>query len=427
MSSPSLSRIPPQPPPDRAWCMRLFLTVFVVALLVRAGLGVFSFVRSGDPNRLEFPDEEQYWLMACSLHGGDGLTDELGFRATRMPLYPGLLSLFAGNPNCAAAAKVMQWFAGAAGGVLAAGLALAVFGKRPALVAGLLVAFDPFLAFFSSLLLTETLSIAAVCGLWWLAWRSIGPGGETGSVWCFVALGCVAAVCVYLRESNLVLVAFLLVFLLCAGRFKGRIVVGVVVCAAVVVLALFPWASRNRSVTGDWCWLTHRGGISLYDGVGPQATGASNLGDIKSMPAVAGLDEVEWNRYFMTESLRSMREDPGRILVLAVRKLARTWNPIPNVETYRSGMVRLVSAFWMVPVFAFAVAGIVVSSRREEGSGVVGVVFILLPVLHVVVMHSLFVGSVRYRLAAHPMIEILAAVALMAVVSRIRSGRRMGA
>ncbi len=180
-------------------------------------------------------------------------------------------------------------------------------------------------------------------------------------------------------------------------------------------------------MTGDWCWLTHRGGISLYDGVGPQATGESNLGDVKAMPAVAGLDEVEWNRHFMTESLRSMREDPGRIFVLAVRKLARTWNPIPNVETYRSGVVRLVSAFWMVPVFAFAVAGIVVSSRRKEGSGVVGVVFILLPVLHVIMMHSLFVGSVRYRLAAHPMIEILAAVALVAVVDRIRNGRRTGA
>ena len=35
-------------------------------------------------------------------------------------------------------------------------------------------------------------------------------------------------------------------------------------------------------------------GISLYDGVGPQATGASDLGEIKHMNAVSGMDEVAY-------------------------------------------------------------------------------------------------------------------------------------
>jgi hypothetical protein len=35
-------------------------------------------------------------------------------------------------------------------------------------------------------------------------------------------------------------------------------------------------------------------------------------------------------------------------------------------------------------------------------------------------LHSLFVGSVRYRLAAVPMIEILAAVALAAIYKRVQ-------
>ena len=118
---------------------------------------------------------------------------------------------------------------------------------------------------------------------------------------------------------------------------------GVAVSAIMVVASLVPWAARSRYVTGDWCWLTHRGGISLYDGVGPQATGESNLGDIKAMPAVAGLSEVEWNRWFLKESFRAMREDPGRILRLAGIKLARTWNPLPNVETYQSRSIRFIS------------------------------------------------------------------------------------
>ena len=91
-----------------------------------------------------------------------------------------------------------------------------------------------------------------------------------------------------------------------------------------VAVCLVPWAVRNRQVTGDWCWLTNRAGISLYDGVGPGATGDSDRGEIKRMPAVRGLDETTWNRYFLTESVRAMREDPVRILRLALVKIGRT-------------------------------------------------------------------------------------------------------
>jgi hypothetical protein len=46
--------------------------------------------------------------------------------------------------------------------------------------------------------------------------------------------------------------------------------------------------------------------------------------------------------------------------------------------------------------------------------------FLLLPAMYFSAVHSLFVGSVRYRLAAIPMLEILAAVALVAIYDRIR-------
>jgi len=392
----------------------------MVALLLRAGWGTFRLVRADDPSALEFPDEEQYWLMAGSVAIGEGLQDELGFRATRMPLYPAGLSVLAAMANGVIIAKVFHWVLGAAAAALTAGAAAALFDRRVGLIAGLLVAFDPFLIFFSSLLLTETAFVAVLVALWWVIARIIQQGTESLERW--VAVGLVAAVCVYVRESGVGLIAVVLGLVLVCRRFDRRTSVGAAIAAGLVVLALVPWAARNQRVIGEWCWLTTRAGISLYDGVGPHATGDSDLGNIKQMPAVRGLSEVEWNRYFMDESVKAIKSEPGRVVTLAGKKLARMWNPFPNVQTYQSPLVRTIAAVWTIPTFILAVVGALLLTIRCRRQDVRTAIFLLLPALYLSALHSLFVGSVRYRLGAIPMVEILAAVALVAVADRVRQG-----
>ncbi len=431
---------------------RWWLSVFIVALLMRGGWGTFRFLQDADPAALEFPDEQQYWRMACSLWAGEGLKDELGFRATRMPLYPAVLSLFAGMTHGVVIAKVFNWVAGAAVAALTAGMATALFDRRVGLVAGLLAAFDPFLVFFSSLLLTETVFMAVLMGLWWITWRAMHNGHARGS-WGersdgnslphrasatraavipearpvprarWIAIGLLAAACVYIRESSLGLIALALGSLVVFRRFDRSSLAGAAITLCIVLGSLYPWAARNRQVIGDWCWLTTRGGISLYDGVGSGASGASDLGSIKQMPAVAGLSEVEWNRYFLRQSWKAIRADSARILRLAGTKLARMWNPFPNVDQYQSPLVRCVSVAWTVPIFTLAAVGALLLPIRNKADGWRTAFFLLLPALYLTLLHSLFVGSVRYRLPAMPMIEILAAVALLAVVKRITDYR----
>ena len=47
---------------------------------------------------------------------------------------------------------------------------------------------------------------------------------------------------------------------------------------------------------------------------------------------------------------------------------------------------------------------------------------LLLPALYISALHTLFVGSVRYRLPAMPMLEMLAAFALVALFDRRGTG-----
>ncbi len=390
---------------------------------MRAGLGTVRLVRADNPSALEFPDERQYWLMASSLRSGDGLADEFGFRATRMPLYPGVLSVFSSASNGVVIAKVLHWLIGSVAAAMTAGLAMCLFDRRTGLLAGLLVACDPFLVFFSSLLLTETLFVTWLIALWWLAGPILRDHGERVSAWRWFAIGAVAALTVYTRESGLGLVVVLLAIAVVGRRFDRRSLVGAGVVLGMVVVSLLPWAIRNKRVTGEWCWFTHRAGVSLYDGVGPQATGASDLAGIQQMEAVRGLDEVAWNRWFLRESLAEIRSDPARIVRLAWVKMARMWNPLPNVETYQSGVIRFVSVAWMVPVFVFGLGGVVILTRMAGGKGWRIALLLLLPALYLSAMHCLFVGSVRYRLPAMPMIEVLAAFAATCSAERLLSRR----
>jgi len=398
---------------------KCYVCVFLVALAARAGFGLVRLVRAEDRAALGFPDELQYWAMAESLRAGHGLVDELGFRATRMPVYPGLLSLLAGTRDGVVWAKAAQWLIGATVAALAAGMASVLLGRRVAWIAGLLVAMDPFLVAVSSLLLTETLFLVVLVALWCIAARMMRTDAPSPNT-PWVMLGAVGALCVYVRESTVGLVLFLLGFLLIDRRFDRRSVIGAALAGLVMVAALVPWAARNQRVTGHWIWLTTRSGISLYDGVHPQASGASDLGDLKQMPAVAGLNEAEWNRYFLRESLAAIKAEPGRVVRLGLTKLGRMWNPVPNAETYRSKLVRLVSAAWTLPTFAFALAGMIVLPKLYGGRGMRIALFLLLPALYFSALHSLFVGSVRYRLGAVPMIGTLAAAAIANLVDRKR-------
>ena len=164
------------------------------------------------------------------------MQDELGFRATRMPLYPAILALFAGLPNGVVAAKVLHWIVGAACAALVAGAAGVVVGRRVGWVAGLVVAMDPFQVFTSSLLLTETPFIAALVGLWWSAWPIIERDSPDPTYKRWLIVGAMSTLVIYLRVSSAGLVLVLLLYVVSCRRFNRRVVAGACLAATMVVL-----------------------------------------------------------------------------------------------------------------------------------------------------------------------------------------------
>ena len=422
----------------------VLLALYVVAAGLRVG---WVAARYGDPQRsaeLAFPDEEAYWQVARSLAGAEGLVDEFGFRATYMPAYPAFLALWATGERPYLAGRLAQ----AALAALAAPLAAAVawrwgrwaeklpdrvsappvqgdtLGERRVLgmacIAGAIVAFDPFLTFFSGLFLTEALFAVVLLAAWWFV-AGAARCEEGGRRRDALGAGALLLVGMLLRPAAIA-VAGAAVLVVVAGRGHSlRRVILACIIVAVIVGGLFPWAMRNRQTIGQWRWLTTRGGISLYDGLHAGADGTSDLAHTKTMDAVQGLSETEWDAWFRARALEDARQDPVRVARLAGRKFMRTWSLTPNVEEYRGGATAWISAIFMGGVLATALIGGWAHRRAVHAWFV-----LICPVAAVTALHMIFVGSVRYRVPVLPLIVVLSAAGCVHLLWGRRLASTMG-
>ena len=183
-----------------------------------------------------------------------------------------------------------------------------------------------------------------------------------------------------------------------------------------LVLAMAPWWIRNARVTGHFVPTTLQVGASLYDGLSPAATGASQMDFVAPMieaerrrPAAAGgrlSDGFEYrlDRRMTNEALAWARAHPGRVVELAAVKLVRLWNLWPNEPDWSAWPIRLAFALGYLPVLALGLAGAVGSFRRSWPY-----LLCWLPAAYFTLLHVVFVSSIRYREPAILALMVLAA------------------
>ena len=176
------------------------------------------------------------------------------------------------------------------------------------------------------------------------------------------------------------------------------------IAVGITLVVLAPWALRNRAILGRTVWLTTNGGITLYDGVRPGATGASDQRFVKTMPELQSMSELQRDELFKRLSWQAIREDPLRTMNLAIAKTARTWSPIPLSEQFGSnGLYVLVGLAYGVPLFAFALWGLIRSELPWRMR-----LLLIAPAILITLMTAFSVGSLRYRLPAEPLLAVIA-------------------
>lgn len=401
--------------------------------------------------RFAFGDSESYWQLARAVAEGRPYVYGIqNARVFRTPGYPVLLAPIFRITDDELTALLLARAEAALFGTLAVlgvwWIASLLFDRRTALLAMMIAAVYLGGIALSVLVLSE----APFCpimllqlGLCILAWKS--SSRSRGTAWAFTA-GLAGGAATLMRPDWLLftpLAAAVLIF--CRRRLPSPIIQGrneqsatgvafykcaVALCMILgLVVAMTPWWIRNAQVTGRFVPTTLQVGASLYDGLNPQATGASEMSFVDRFIAAeraeSGVspDEVSirfeerLDRRMRDESVSWARDNPGETLRLAGVKFLRMWNFWPNEERMAAWPVRLGLFLAYTPLLIFAIMGAVRTIRR-------GWPYIIcwLPAAYLTALHLVFVSSIRYRMPVMLALLPLAAAEIIYWIGKRGSG-----
>jgi 4-amino-4-deoxy-L-arabinose transferase-like glycosyltransferase len=386
-----------------------FAAVILVAIAAR--LAVMWPVRS-----LPIEDPDNYMPLARSLASGQGFALNGRLTAYRPPLYPILLApafwLIPTDP--ANWVRDLHVVLGAGTAAMVA-LAARRSGLSPARanLAALIVALDPVLVVQCRSVMTETLAgfllalaLAGVSSVSWM--RSALVGG--------LALG-LAALC---RPSTLP--AGVAIALLSATIAPGdwrRKFSRTFVLVGLIVLALWPWAVRNRSAVGEMIWTTTHGGYTLalannaeyYDNVldnprGGVWTGSSQRAwQLRISKETSGMSEPEADRALRRDALAIAQARPRAFLRASLARLGRFWGLAPSASVYPTWL-RILTAAWTLPLWVALLWGL-----SAPGAWIWPRVTAVAMVLALTAVHAVFWTDLRMRAPIVPAIALIAASA----------------
>ena len=189
--------------------------------------------------------------------------------------------------------------------------------------------------------------------------------------------------------------------------FSGLIVAG-------CFLALLPWAWRNHTVTGHWIFTSLWSGPSLYDGLHPEATGASDMKFFDAENVLSTMSEFDANAHYKQRAIEFVIANPVRAIELAILKAGRYLSPTLNAAGFSGGPFSLFCLIWYTVFVGLIVMG-TIDLRKQPA------ILLLLagPFLQFLLVHMVFVGSIRYRLPVEFPLSIIAAKGLAAVLNRV--------
>ncbi len=397
----------------------LFLTLGV-AFILRAGLAVgIQHELDSQPGRdfLISGDSDGYWELARKIANGEEFAVHHPPRhIMRMPGFPAILalSILTFEENLFRARLVL-----AAIGTLACGLCYLLgkelFDRQVGLIAAGIAAISPLATAFSPLVLSETAFAAALIGSLIISAKLIhtgyGQSMNSKGAWLAVASGIAISVACYIRPSWILAGPMLCAALVMFGANRKQAMIRAFLILAAMAVTFSPWVIRNYRVCGHIVATTLWVGPSLYDGLNAEADGTSNMEFFDRDQLMTSMSEFEVDRTYRSRAWQFSTENPIRVIQLALIKAGLYWKPWPSFSVANNAFlewtVTAICTLFFVPMLVFAFIGCW-EFRSRPGACLLA----LLPILYFGAIHSLFVGSLRYRLPAEYPLYVLSAAGL---------------
>ncbi|MDR0336725.1 MAG: phospholipid carrier-dependent glycosyltransferase [Planctomycetaceae bacterium] len=404
---------------------RSWLFLFVVALLLRIVAAGYWEYRVG-AEHFYFGDSDTYWKLGQNIALGRSYT--YGDQAIhRMPGYPVILApLFCifGEDLPIRVARFENIVIGSLT-VLAVGwLSRVLFqDSKLGLISGWITAVDPVNIMMSVLVLSEApfcLFLVLQLGYWLKAYRLF----PRVSWFDLFLSGFFAAISIYCRPSWLYFIPFAVILgVIFSPRHCKPIFQSGVIIFVVCIFCLVPWWIRNYSISGHFVSTTLQVGSGFYDGLNPQATGASDMkfvedfrnAELALSPDIAEHTlEYRLNRKMRQVAVRWAWKHPDLAWELAKIKFRRLWSYRLNEESLSNSVVSVVIFCSYCPVLVFGLIGVVRSIFYDFP-----IRLLWIPAIYITGLHIIFVSSIRYRVPAMICFSILAAWIILDVARMI--------
>ena len=170
-----------------------------------------------------------------------------------------------------------------------------------------------------------------------------------------------------------------------------------------------PWWINNYRVFGEFLRLVPMSAAVMYVGNNPMnKTGAATV-DVDFQRSRIHVNENEVlaaNARLRTEALAYIRDNPGRFIELAFKKIAILWRPWPIGEGYSTGIYFWLNLLSSGPVILFALIGMVLLAREDLRKFTP--IFLYIAINTAVA--AVLIGATRYRLPLEPFLFVLAAM-----------------
>lgn len=426
--------------PSERW---IRLAVFASALALR--LLHLQQVVANDPFFTQpSVDSMVYRDWGLRIAGGDWLGTEPFFLSPLYAYVLGLVYAVAGPSHLAP--LVLNVVLGAAMVLLVYEIARRLFDRRVALVAAALAATYRMEIFYEGAVLVETLQTFLTAALTLLCVSAL----EAPRPARFVALGAVVGLSGLARQNALLfapLFALLPLARLVAERaFARRVALSAAVLAG-AALVILPATLRNWAVSGDLVLVNSTGGILMYTGWNPEATGVYTVPSL--LPRALADDPIEQkdayrqlaeqrtgralapsevSAYWRGEALRFALENPRRALALGSWKARLFWSAFEawdnrsfTVSRPSSWVLELspVSFALVAPLALLGIALTFGAWRR------------LVPLYLVILVHFAtavaFIALSRYRVPVLPALAVFAGAGLVGAfdLALARHGRKL--
>ncbi|MGH2355857.1 MAG: ArnT family glycosyltransferase, partial [Chloroflexota bacterium] len=276
------------------------------------------------------------------------------------------------------------------------------------LLAATVSAVYPFFVYYAGHLLTETLFMALILGVFAAGFRAV----ETRSGGWFLALGTLNGLAALCRAEALL---FGMAFVAWAAWRSSKLLsrqmrLGAVALAAMLVVML-PWGLRNQATHGQFILTTTKLGYNLYKYYHPTMTADQTVRTVP-FPEFGERTEPQREALLREHGVRFMLDDPGRTVWFMLNKLALLFKLVPSNEVNRQYALFSLGSYGLL--LPFMAAGFVLAARRG-GRFLPVLVYVLFSVATKV---AVFAG-IRLRMQIEPFLILLAAFALVALAERV--------